>query len=303
MFSKLTRIFDSNNISKTSSDPLLPISTQDIKTPQEPPSGSSKPSFPFLSKNSGSANKYLLYNDPALLDAGRAKKSCYSSFSSEEGIRIQAESGTVYELPKFGSTLLGKGRKAKGVSVARVIDLDTKTAGELVAAKQFDSRELAEREFLNHKCLGDGAYFVPAFDIAHTASESFVFLKLFEASGKDALNILIKRKDLSEESKRQEILFIADTYEAAVDSLHAQGFCHGDILLENFLHGRNKIAISDYGADNIEPINDELVKRDLHDLGEVLRNIYYQALDEGIDIPEILQRSDYLKGKSGIEDV
>lgn len=303
MIGKLISIFSRSNASKNSAAPLLPISTQDIKIPQESPTGSSKPSFPFLSKNSGSANKYLLYNNPALLDAVRAKKNCDNRFFTEGGIRIQAESGIVYELPKLDSTLLGKGRKAKGVSVARVIDLNTKTAGDLVAAKQFESRELAEREFLNHKRIGEGAYFVRAFDIAHTTSESCVFLELFEASGKDALITLIKRKDLSEESKRQEILSIADTYGAAVDSLHAQGLCHGDIVLENFLHGRNKIAISDYGADNIEPINDKLVKKDLHDLGEVLRNIYYQALDEGIDVPELLQRSDYLKEKSGMEDV
>ncbi len=300
---KLACVFGRSNASKISTAPLLPISTQDIKTPQEPPMGSSKPSFPPLSKNSGSVNKYLLYNNPALLDAARAKKSCDHPFPTEEGIRIQAESGTVYELPKLGSTLLGKGRKAKGVSVARVINLDTKTTGELVAVKQFESRELAEREFLNHKRIGEGAYFVRAFDLAHTTSESCVFLELFETSGKDALITLIKRKDLSEESKRKEILSIADTYGAAVDSLHAQGLCHGDILLENFLHSRNKIAISDYGADNIESIDDKLVKKDLHDLGEVLRNIYYQALDEGIDVSELLQRSDCLKEKSGMEDV
>lgn len=100
--------------------------------------------------------------------------------------------------------------------------------------------------------------------------DNIFYLIMKKAKGVSGINFL-----LSEEKGRHEVEKVAFELLAGIEEIHENGFCHGDINLENFYVNESKVTIIDFG------FSDDLL--DCNRVGDIKKwaNVVFRLLTFG----------------------
>ena len=226
--------------------------------------------------------------------------------SPVEQSKLVSQSGAVYDLDIYVDSQirsrlnLGSGTIVGG-GANGTIHLARSENGEIYALKEMSNAQDAQKEFGNHKKLGEGPHFVTAYDLIQTDKSSYIVMDLIVGkNGRDLVTDILTNSHLSLKEKSDAIVSAVNGQLAALYAMHERGYCHSDVHPGNFLHEDTAGLTYICDLERMSELSESLQSGEYRGMGYELNRISRRAREHNVHIPALDEVADRFENGRGV---